>query len=324
MARRRKGRALDGVLLLDKPEGISSNHALMKAKRLFFAAKAGHTGSLDPLASGLLPICFGEATKFSQFLLDADKRYHCTIRLGETTDTGDADGEVLSQTNTDALRREQVLDALNNLEGDILQVPPMFSALKHQGQPLYKLAREGKEVERQARPVSIYRIELLDFRPGSAAEVDVDVHCSKGTYIRTLAEDLGAILKCGARVHTLRRTAAGLFDISRATTLAALEAERGEGRAEELDYHLLPCDAPVASLPALILPESSGYYFRKGNPVRDHQVYRLGDEGDMVRVFLADESQFLGLGELTDDGQVAPKRLVANGPVAVPPNPICS
>ena len=324
MARRRKGRALDGVLLLDKPVGISSNQALMRAKRLFFAAKAGHTGSLDPLASGLLPICFGEATKFSQFLLDADKRYQCTFRLGETTTTGDADGDVLTQSNTDALQREQVLKALSNLEGDILQVPPMYSALKHQGQPLYKLAREGKEVDRPARPVSIYRIELLGFLPGSAAEVDVDVHCSKGTYVRTLAEDLGAALGCGARVQTLRRVAAGLFDLSRATTLTALEAQRGEGSAEKLDHHLLPCDAPVASLPALILPESSGYYFSQGNPVRDPQVYRLGDEGDMVRVFLADENQFLGLGELTDDGQVAPKRLVANGPVAVSPNPICS
>lgn len=319
MARRRKGRALHGVLLLDKPVGMSSNQALMKAKRLFFAAKAGHTGSLDPMATGLLPVCFGEATKFSQFLLDADKRYQCTIRLGETTDTGDADGVVLSQTSTDAVRREQVLEAIRNLEGDILQVPPMYSALKHQGQPLYKLAREGKEVDRPARPVSIYRIELLDFRPGAAAEVDVDVHCSKGTYIRTLAEDLGATLGCGARVETLRRTAAGLFDLSRAVTLAELETERGDGLAEALDHHLLPCDAPVASLAALILPESSGYYFSQGNPVRDPQVYRVGDEGDMVRVFLADENQFLGLGELTDDGQVAPKRLVANGPVVVSP-----
>ncbi|MDQ2076314.1 tRNA pseudouridine(55) synthase TruB [Marinimicrobium sp. ABcell2] len=324
MGRQKKGRALDGVLLLDKPLGLSSNHALMRAKRLFFAAKAGHTGSLDPLATGLLPICFGEATKFSQFLLDADKRYQCTFRLGETTSTGDADGEVLSQTNTDGLTRDQVQSALAQLEGDIMQVPPMYSALKHQGQPLYKLAREGKEVERKARPVSIYGIELLAFRPGAAAEVDVEVHCSKGTYIRTLAEDLGAALGCGARVDALRRVATGLFDLSRATTLEALEAERGEGLAEQLDHHLLPSDAPVASLPALILPEASGYYFRLGNPVMDPQVYRLGDEGDMVRVFLGDEKQFLGLGELTDDGQVAPRRLVANQAVVGSPDPICS
>lgn len=320
MGRQRKGRALDGVLLLDKPLGMSSNQALMRAKRLFFAAKAGHTGSLDPLATGLLPLCFGEATKFSQFLLDADKRYQSTFRLGEVTSTADADGEALSRTPTDGLTEDQVVKALKQLEGDILQVPPMYSALKHQGQPLYKLAREGQEVAREARPVTIHRLELRAFRPGPAAEVDVAVHCTKGTYIRTLAEDLGAILGCGGRVDTLHRVASGPFEVSAAVTLEALEAERGEGAAELLDHHLLPADAPVARLPALLLPEASGYYFRLGNPVMDPQVYRLGNEGDMVRVFLetATGQNFLGLGALTDEGQVAPKRLIASRPVDHP------
>lgn len=314
MGRQRKGRSIDGVLLLDKPAGMSSNQALQRAKRLFFAAKAGHTGSLDPLATGLLPLCFGEATKFSQFLLDADKRYQSTFRLGEVTSTGDAAGEVLSQNSTDGLSADQVAQALAQFEGDILQVPSMFSALKHNGQPLYKLAREGKEVERKARAIHIFSIEMLDFRPGSAAEVDVAVHCTKGTYIRSLAEDLGAALGCGGRVETLHRTATGPFEVGQAVTLEQLEAERGEGLAEQLDHHLLPADAPVASLPELVLPESSAYYFRLGNPVMDAQVYRLGDEGDMVRVFAQSEpeSRFLGLGELSGEGQVAPKRLIAS------------
>lgn len=326
MGRQRKGRPLDGVLLLNKPAGMSSNQALQRAKRLFFAAKAGHTGSLDPQATGLLPLCFGEATKFSQFLLDADKRYRSTFRLGETTSTADADGEVLSQSPTDHIDIAQVTQALDGFLGDIMQLPPMYSALKHRGQPLYKLAREGREVERQERPVHIYSIEVLDFRPGPAAEVDVEVHCTKGTYIRTLAENLGELLDCGGRVEALHRVASGPFDDSRAVTLESLEAERGDGRAEQLDHHLLPADAPVASLPALLLPATSGYYFRQGNPVMDSQVYRLGDEGDMVRVFLesGETQQFLGLGELTDEGLVAPKRLIASSAATAPtPSPIC-
>lgn len=317
MARRRKGRLIDGVLLLNKAAGMSSNHALQRAKRLFFAAKAGHTGSLDPLATGLLPLCLGEATKFSQFLLDAEKGYQSTFRLGVVTTTGDAEGEVLHEADASGVTREQVARALEQFVGDIEQVPPMFSALKLNGQPLYKLAREGKEVERKPRPVTIHRIELLDFRPGPEAEIDVEVLCTKGTYIRTLAEDIGQVLDCGARVERLHRTRSGPFDVADAVSLDELEAERGEGLAELLDHHLLPPDTPVASLPALVLPADSAYYFRQGNPVMDPQVYRLGDEGDMVRVFgenaeAAQEPRFLGLGELDDEGRVAPKRLVAS------------
>lgn len=315
MGRTRKGRLIDGVMLLDKPGGMTSNKALQKVKWLLQAAKAGHTGSLDPLATGVLPLCFGEATKFSQFLLDADKRYRSRFCLGATTTTGDADGDTLEERDASDLTRAQVEAALDAFVGDILQVPSMYSALKHQGQPLYKLARQGVEVERKARPVTIFRIDVLEFVPGTAAEIVLEVTCTKGTYIRSLAEDLGRALGCGAHVAELRRIGAGRFDDTRMVTLEALEAAREAGGPEALDRWLLPVDAPVAELPGLTLPADSGYYFRLGNPVMDPQVYRLGQQGDMVRVFVAAEGaepRFLGIGELNDEGQVAPKRLIAS------------
>ncbi|GAB3091852.1 tRNA pseudouridine(55) synthase TruB [Aestuariicella hydrocarbonica] len=309
MARRRKGRPVSGVLLLNKSSGMTSNDALQQAKRLFYVAKAGHTGSLDPLATGVLPLCFGEATKFSQFLLDADKRYRTTYRLGAFTTTGDVDGELLEQVSAAHITREQILAALEVFRGDIEQVPPMYSALKHNGEPLYKLARQGIEIDRPARPVTIYSIELLDFRAGEQAEVDLDIHCSKGTYIRSIAEDLGKALGCGAHVAVLHRSEAGPFKEDATVTLDELREERGEGLAEVLDHHLLPTDSPVQALPAMALEDTSAYYFRLGNPVMDPQVYRIGDEGDMVRVF-AENGDFLGIGVLDDEGRVAPKRLV--------------
>lgn len=313
---RRKGRPVDGVLLLHKPTGMTSNRALQIAKRLYFAEKAGHTGSLDPLATGVLPLCFGEATKFSQFLLDADKRYRSTFRLGVRTATSDADGEVLEEVSTEGISRAQVEQALQAFVGEIQQVPSMYSALKHEGQPLYKMARQGVEIERKPRQVMVFALTVLDFRPGLAAEVDVDVHCSKGTYIRSIAEDLGAALGCGAHVKTLHRSGAGAFDEARTVTLDALESAYEQGGYPALDALLLPPDSPVASLPALELPEQSGFYFRQGNPVMDPQVYRIGDQGDIVRVFLSASAEqparFLGLGELTEDGRVAPKRIIAN------------
>lgn len=315
MGRRRgRGRSIDGVLLLNKDTGMTSNDALQKAKRLLFAAKAGHTGSLDPLATGVLPLCFGEATKFSQFLLDADKRYRTTYRLGAFTTTGDTDGELLDQMSTADITREQVEQAVEQFVGDIMQVPPMYSALKHNGTPLYKLARDGIEVEREARPVTVYSIDILDFRPGEVAELDLDIHCSKGTYVRTIAEDIGKALGCGAHVAKLHRSQAGPFKEEECISLAELEQERGEDRAETLDHHLLSTWAPVQELPEIVLPEATGHYFRQGQPVMDSQVYRIGDEGDMVRVFLeeGDYDVFLGVGEITDDGRVAPKRLVAS------------
>jgi tRNA pseudouridine55 synthase len=309
LARNRKGRPVSGVLLLNKAAGMSSNDALQKAKRLFYVAKAGHTGSLDPLATGVLPLCFGEATKFSQFLLDADKRYRTTYRLGAFTTTGDAEGELLEQMSAAHITREQVLAELELFKGDIEQVPPMYSALKHNGEPLYKLARQGIEVERPARPVTIYSIELLDFRAGEEAEVDLDIRCSKGTYIRSIAEDLGAALGCGAHVVALHRSESGPFKEADTVSLDQLREERGEDLGDVLDHHLLPTDAPVQALPAMVLEDNSAYYFKLGNPVMDPQVYRIGDEGDMVRVF-AEKGDFLGIGVLDDEGRVAPKRLV--------------
>ncbi|MFI2813146.1 MULTISPECIES: tRNA pseudouridine(55) synthase TruB [Microbulbifer] len=311
MGRRPKwGRAVSGVLLLNKPAGITANDALQKAKRLFFANRAGHTGALDPLATGVLPVCFGEATKFSQYLLDADKRYRSTFVFGMRTASGDADGDVIATADASGLQEADVREAMAQFRGRIQQVPSMYSALKHKGQPLYKLARQGLEVEREAREVEIFEYELLAFTPGPQPRAEVEIHCSKGTYVRSLAEDLGEALGVGAYVEKLHRSAAGPFDEADALTLDELTEERGEGRAEELDHHLLPVDAPASGLPKLTLPESTGYYVRQGQPVMDLQVYRIGQEGDMVRLFL-ETGEFLGVGEITDDGCVAPRRLVS-------------
>ncbi|MCO1334675.1 tRNA pseudouridine(55) synthase TruB [Microbulbifer sp. OS29] len=311
MGRRPKwGRPVHGVLLLNKPAGITANDALQKAKRLFFANRAGHTGALDPLATGVLPICFGEATKFSQFLLDADKRYRSTFCFGMTTASGDADGDVLETKDASGLTEQAVLKAMEAFRGRIKQVPSMYSALKHKGQPLYKLARQGIEVEREAREIEIFEFELLGFTPGSQPRAEVEVHCSKGTYIRSIAEDLGQALGVGAYVEQLHRSAAGPYDETDAITLEALTEERGENAPEQLDHHLLPVDSPATSLPKLTLPDDSGYYVRQGQSVMDLQVYRIGSEGDMVRLFL-ENGDFLGVGEITDEGCVAPRRLVS-------------
>lgn len=322
--RKRKGRAVDGVLLLNKPAGMTSNHALQRAKRLFFVEKAGHTGALDPLATGVLPLCFGEATKFSQFLLDADKGYRVCIQLGVATDTCDADGAVIAEASAASVSRADIEKALKPLMGDILQVPPMYSALKLNGQPLYKMARQGVEVERAPRAVTIYKMDILDFRPGERAEVDLDILCSKGTYIRSIAVDLGNALGCGGHVKVLHRSQAGLFTEDECVTLEELEDEFHAVRDEDgddaafaaLDDFLLGADAPVASLPEVVLPEHTGYYFRQGNPVMHSQIYRIAEQGAIVRVFCAigdQEPKFLGLGEINDEGGVAPKRIIANG-----------
>lgn len=310
MGRRRKfGRPVHGVILIDKAPGMTSNDVVQKCKRLFFAEKAGHTGALDPLATGVLPICLGEATKFSQYLLDSDKIYESEFRFGLTTDTCDSDGEVLEESDPSAITESLIEAAMEKYRGDIEQVPPMYSALKKDGQPLYKLAREGKEVEREARPVTIYSYELLEFTPGSEAMAKVRIHCSKGTYVRSLAQDLGADLGVGAHVAKLRRVKTANFEIGDARTLESLEAQRGEERAEVLDELLLGVDAPVQNLAEITLDDDSAYYFGRGQAVMDAQVYRIGAEGDTVRVF-REPGEFLGLGEITDDGRVSPKRLV--------------
>ncbi len=308
MALRRRGRPVDGILVLDKPAGLSSNQALQQAKRLYAAAKAGHTGSLDPLATGVLPLCFGEATKFSQFLLDADKAYESTLVLGVATATGDADGEPVSSADAAGLSAGAVEAALERFRGEIEQVPSMYSAIKQGGQPLYKLAREGREVERQARSVVIHRLELRAFRPGARAEAEIYLECSKGTYVRTIAEDLGRALGCGAHVARLRRTKAGPFGIADSVSLDTLEALKGDGRLAEMDALLLPAQAALNGLPVVRLSESGGFYLRQGQPV---QVPRAPRDG-MVRVVL-ESGEFLGVGEILDDGRVAPRRLIVTG-----------
>jgi len=308
VARQRRGRPLDGILVLDKPAGMSSNRALQMVKRLYGAAKAGHTGSLDPLATGVLPLCFGEATKFSQFLLEADKAYESTFVLGIATDTGDAEGQVLQTLDASAVTEAEVVSALAAFRGEIEQVPSMYSALKHRGQPLYKLARQGREVERQARKVVIRRLELRAFRGGVQPEVEIFLECSKGTYVRSLAEDLGRVLACGAHVARLRRTMAGPFGIGDSVAIGVLEALRASGRVAEMDALLRSADAGLGSLPLVRLSESGGFYIRQGQPVL---VPNAPCDG-MVRVVL-ETGEFLGVGEILDDGRVAPRRLIVTG-----------
>lgn len=297
MQHKRIKRPVDGVLLLDKPVGLSSNQALQQAKRLYQAAKAGHTGSLDPFATGLLPVCFGEATKFSHFLLDADKTYCATMRLGATTTTGDTEGEIVTTAEVN-VTREKMEEVLRGFLGEIYQVPPMYSALKHQGKALYEYARAGIEIERPARAVTIHHIELLELDQPSAT---IRVSCSKGTYIRTLAEDIGKALGCGAYLTQLRRTVSGFFDVSRAVTLEALKAMQ----LEERDAILLSPDCMLQDLPAVALDNDSTYYLCQGQSVWQPGKLQLGD----VRLY-GQEQRFLGLGEVTPDGKIAPRRLV--------------
>jgi tRNA pseudouridine55 synthase len=309
LGRRNKGRQVNGILLLNKPLGISSNGALQRARHLFLAAKAGHTGSLDPLATGVLPICFGEATKFTQFLLDADKKYNTTIRFGVSTASGDSGSEVVSELGAEDLTAKKVEAVLAEFRGNIAQVPSMYSALKHEGQRLYKLARQGISVDRKARDVIIYSLEMIGFRFGEFPEADIKVHCSKGTYIRSLAEDIGSRLGCGAYVSKLHRGAVGQFDEKDSITMGELESI-GESRlTASLDCLLKPMDAGIQHLIAIYLPEDIAFYFCQGQAVMTTQAYREGKEGDIVRVFHLDGS-FLGVGEITIDGKLAPKRLV--------------
>lgn len=303
MARKRRGRPVNGILLLDKPQGVTSNGALQVAKRMFAAAKAGHTGSLDPLATGMLPICFGEATKFSQFLLDADKCYRVTAKLGVVTETGDSDGDVVSRRDVD-VSLAQLETALEPLRGDIEQIPSMYSAIKHQGKPLYELARQGIEVERKPRPVTIYRLELLDFR---GDEVDLEVECSKGTYIRSLVEDLGEALGCGAHVIMLRRLSAGPYPAERMLTLDQLGLLKEQGGFEKIDELLLPLSTAVADWPAVKLGDDAAFYLMKGQAVMASDRPRSG----WVSLYQATGDRFLGVGEVQEDGLIAPRRLVA-------------
>ena len=310
MARRRnRGRSVNGIFLLNKPLDRSSNQALQRVKHIFDANKAGHTGALDPLATGLLPICLGEATKFSQFLLDSDKHYRSTFVLGVATETGDCDGDKVSEADASGLTLAQVESAIEGFRGEIQQIPSMYSAIKHNGQPLYKLARQGIEVEREARTINVYKYEILDFRPGPRAELDVEVHVSKGTYVRSLAEDLGVALGCGAHVSALHRHVAGPFTDQESMTLPELEKLRETGEAADLDHLLKPMDIAVADRMAVELSDIVAGYFQQGQEVMSTQAFRCGQEGDIVRVF-REGGAFLGVGTVTEEGKLAPKRLV--------------
>ena len=304
MGKRRRGRDVNGVLVLDKPQGLSSNDAVQAVKRLFNARKVGHTGALDPLATGVLPLCFGEATKFSQFLLASDKKYWVRIKLGVATDSGDADGKVLDTrpvTNVDAAKVE---DALRFFRGEIDQVPSMFSAIKHKGQPLYKLARQGIEVEREARRVTIYSNQLVDM---DTDELELEIHCSKGTYVRTIAQELGELLGCGAHVIALRRTMAGPYSEEDLVTLEQLEATLAEHGT--LDSLLQPISSAVREWPEVRLSDNTAYYLRQGQPV----IVPHAPSSGWVRlaeVVNEEGTRFIGVGEVLDDGRVAPRRLV--------------
>ena len=299
MSRRRKtGVELDGVLLLDKPAGLTSNEALQKVKRLLNARKAGHTGSLDPIATGLLPLCFGEATKISRFLLEADKHYHTRLMLGQTTTTGDAEGEVL-QTRSVAVTEKQLRRAVREFVGEIQQVPPMYSALKKDGQPLYKLARQGIEVERQARPVRVY--EISDVSLIGPDQAEMEIRCSRGFYVRSFAEDLGDRLGCGAHVGGLRRLGVGNFQLAEAIALQTLrELPDPVARAQQL----LSTDRALESMPEVRLSRDAAYYLCRGQAVKAAGLPTAG----WVRLY-TESRRFLGVGQVRTDGRVAPKRL---------------
>lgn len=295
------GRNVQGILLLDKPLGETSNAALQRVKRMYFARKAGHTGSLDPLAGGLLPICFGAATKISAFLLDADKRYWVRVKLGETTTTGDAEGAVIKTLPTVGVSESDISGALKRFVGEIQQVPPMYSALKQNGERLYKLAREGIEVEREPRTVKIYELKLQSC---NLPEFELNVHCSKGTYVRTLAEDIGAVLGCGAHVSALRRTGVGPFSAEQMVHTDELNAAFEKGRQAMLEL-LLPMESALSNWPAVRLNADSTFYVKQGQPVLVPNAPTRG------RVRLYDNKDgFIGVGEILEDGRVAPKRLM--------------
>lgn len=304
---RRRRRIVDGILLFDKPLGMSSNKALQHVRWLYGAAKAGHTGSLDPLATGLLPLCFGQATKVCGYLLDADKSYEVVCRFGRRTVTGDREGEVVETGSADAARLAGLAQALGRFRGEIHQIPPMYSALKHEGERLYRLARQGKEVVRPARPVTIHELTLIE-QAGDTATLQV--RCSKGTYVRTLVEDIAAALGTVAHVHDLRRLELGPFSLSQgAHDMATLQCDADVGDWERLDALLLPLDAALRHYPAVTVDETSAFQLTQGKVV---SVPDTLTGGQTVRLYGPDE-RFLGMGEILGDGRCAPRRLMQGG-----------
>ncbi len=307
---RRRGRDIHGVLLLDKASGASSNDVLQKVKRLYQANKAGHTGALDPLATGMLPICLGEATKFSQYLLDADKRYRVVACLGQRTDTSDADGNVVEQRDVN-FNQQQLEVALEHFRGETQQVPTMFSALKYQGRPLYEYARQGITVPREPRRIEVFELKLIGWQDQA---LELEIHCSKGTYIRTIIDDLGEMLGCGAHVTLLRRLQVANYPQQQMVTLQQLQdwvvqaEQSGTDCLDKLDALLLPMDSPAAGYPIVNMPDSAAHWFCQGQAVLVAQAPTSG----LVRVTQGVQQKFIGMGMIDQQGRVAPKRVVVD------------
>lgn len=299
--RHNKGRQLHGILLLDKPPHCTSNQVLQQVKRLYQARKAGHTGSLDPLATGMLPICFGIATRLSAFLLDADKHYTAQIRLGVTTTTGDAEGEPLRERPASHIQPADIQAVLPQFCGRIQQLPPMYSAVHHQGKRLYTLARAGITVERQPRTVTIHALHLTDWIDQIGT---LQVHCSKGTYVRTLAEAIGEALGCGAHLSGLRRTSVGPYRAQPMYDMPHLQALTSQGQSDHL---LLPADSAVPDWPLVTLTPDQAYYVQQGQAVQVAQAPLTG----WVRLY-QEGTHFLGIAEILTDGRVAPRRLLSH------------
>ncbi|MFM2482891.1 tRNA pseudouridine(55) synthase TruB [Celerinatantimonas sp. YJH-8] len=318
MARRARGRKVDGILLLEKTTGMTSNAALQQVKRIYFAQKAGHTGALDPLATGMLPICLGEATKFSQYLLDSDKRYQVTAKLGERTNTSDADGDVV-ESRPVTVSLAEIEATLPQFLGEIDQVPSMYSALKYQGRPLYWYAREGIQVPRESRKIKVYSIELISFEDDL---LRLDICCSKGTYIRTIVDDLGEVLGCGAHVQALHRSHVADYPADQVISIEALEGLLAQAQQDDLvpaavlDPLLLPMDSAVACLEEVVIDETMGDYLLHGQAVFVAQA----PQGKPLRLYIGEQRRFVGIGEVNDAGMVAPKRLIqeSNNPEETP------
>lgn len=302
MSKRKSGRNVHGIVLLDKRLGVSSNRALQEVRHLFNANKAGHTGSLDPLATGLLPLCFGEASKVSALMLDDNKRYQVVIQLGVMTDTGDAEGVIIETKPVPDFSIDEIQTCLQQFTGEIDQIPPMYSALKHNGKKLYELAREGKTIERKARRIRIFELKILDFFKD---RLTLEVFCSKGTYIRSLAEDIGHTLGCCGTVQALRRLEAGLFSVEQAKTIEQLTAMN----EQDLLQCLINVDKPLEALPAVELSAEQAVLIKYGQSINLPALpgFSLGTMQGAVRMYQA--AVFLGLGEMLMDGKLAPKKL---------------
>ena len=301
--RRCRVRNISGIVVLDKANGLSSNAALQEVKRLYEANKAGHAGSLDPLATGVLPVCLGEATKVSQFLLDSDKRYRARIKLGIRTDTGDSEGSIIERNEGIRVSRKAIERALTKFKGEVEQVPPMHSAIKMNGVPLYKLARKGIAVEREPRLVTLYQVCLVEF---VNSELELEISCSKGTYIRTIADDLGQELGCGAHVIELRRTQAGVFTEKDSISAEELALEKENSGLDKIDQFLIPMDRAIQDLPEVNLPSITASHVKNGQAVLVRHLPKNG----LVRMY--EDEQFIGIGSIDDDGKVAPRRLIIN------------